>query len=151
MRYISMHSYLSSAAGALVDRNEDAVAELPVDGFREVALACGVLDQNDLAGADDPALAIARRDLDSRIEVDDVLAAGRRMPVEIIGGRHLAEDDPGGGQALGQLPRARLFGPLDGDIPEVRLPARVGVEIVNAHGRSSSRALDSRGGMVNHA
>jgi len=127
------------------------VAQLPVDGLGEVTLARGVLDEDDLAGPDDAALAVARRDLDPRVEVDDVLPPGRRVPVEVVGGGDLAEDDPRGGQALGELARARLLCPLDVDVPEVRLSARVGIQIVDAHIRSSSRELDSRDFLVNHA
>jgi hypothetical protein len=45
------------------------------DGFRQMALAAGVLDQEHLAGADDAALAVAGRDLHAAVEVDDILAA----------------------------------------------------------------------------
>src|ERR671930_171398 len=115
----------------LLDRHEDGVAHLAPDRLREVALAGRILDQEHLAGADDAALAVAGRDLHPGVEVDDVLAAGRRVPVEIILGLGLAEDDPGGGKALGELAAAPLLNPLDLDVPEVRLAVGVGIQIVD--------------------
>ena len=88
----------------LVRGDEDAVADLGVDGFRQVALAGRVLDQDHLAGADDAGLTVARGDLHAGVEIDDVLPARRGVPVEVVGGLDLAEDDPGGGQRLLSLP-----------------------------------------------
>jgi hypothetical protein len=47
-----------------------------------------------------PALPITRSYLYPGIEIDDVLPAGRRMPVDVVFGLGLAEDDTGGWQAL---------------------------------------------------
>ena len=58
-----------------------------------------VLDEDDLPGADAACLAVARGELDARVEIDDVLPPRGWMPVEVVVGRHLAEDDPGGGEA----------------------------------------------------
>src|SRR5215213_4105982 len=85
---------------SLLHRHEDAVADLAFDGLRQVALAGGVLDQDYLAGTDDPRLAVARGDLHPGVEIDDVLPARRRVPVEIVIGLHLAENDAGRGQPL---------------------------------------------------
>src|SRR5580765_6194538 len=66
------------------DRHEDRVAQLRLDVLREVTLTRGVLDQDDLAGPDHTALAIAGRDLDPTDKVDDVLPSRRRVPIEIV-------------------------------------------------------------------
>src|SRR5437016_12234800 len=105
----------------LLDGYEDTVADLVVDRLGEVALAGRVLDQEHLAGADLAGFAVARGDLHTGVEIDDVLPPGCGMPVEIVGRRNLAEDDAGRRQALGELARTRLLDPLDLDITEVRL------------------------------
>src|SRR5215208_4152976 len=81
-------------------RDEDAVADLALDRLRQMSLAGGVLDQDDLAGVDHPGFAVARGDLYPGVEVDDVLPARRGVPVEVVIGLHLAEDDAGRGQPL---------------------------------------------------
>src|SRR5437773_7681196 len=78
-----------------VHGHEDAVAELAVERPGAVPLAPRVLDQEDLARADPPHLAVAGGDLHARVQVDDVLAPRGRVPVQVVVGRHLAEDDPG--------------------------------------------------------
>jgi len=60
------------------------VADLALDVIGEVTLAGRVLDQDDLASADHPALAVARGDLHPGIEVDDVLPARRGVPIELV-------------------------------------------------------------------
>src|SRR5712672_1177517 len=117
----------------LLDGYEDTVADLVVDRLGKVTLAGRILDQDHLAGADLAGFAVARGDLDTGVEIDDVLAPGCGMPVEIVGRRDLAEDDAGRRQALGELARARLLDPLDLDVAEMGLTARVGVEVVNSH------------------
>src|SRR3954447_12824854 len=99
-------------SASLFHGDEDAVADLALDRLRQMSLAGGVLDQDDLAGADHPRFAIARGNLHPGVEVDDVLPARRRVPVEVVIGLHLAEDDAGRGQPLRQLAGARLLGPL---------------------------------------
>src|SRR5262245_32763977 len=118
-----------------IDSHEDAVAELAIEGLAEVPLALDVLDQDDFAGPDHAGLAVAGRDLHARVEVDDVLPAGRRMPVEVVGRRHLAKDDAGGGQALGQATAAAALHVLHLDVPEVRLALVVDVQVVTLHPR----------------
>src|ERR1041385_3927989 len=104
-----------------VDGNKDRVAHLAGHGLRQVTLAVGVLDQEHLARADQALLAVARGDLDARVEIDDVLPPRRRMPVEIIVAGGLAEDDAGCGKALRQLAAGPLLDPLDLDIAEMGL------------------------------
>src|SRR3954469_11389592 len=118
---------------ALLHRNEDTVADLVLDRFRQMALAGRVLDQDYFACPDDPRLAVARGDLHAGVEIDDVLPARRRVPVEIVVRLHLAEDDPGRGQPLRQLAGPALLGPFDLDVAEMRLALGVGIEIVDAH------------------
>src|SRR5581483_8040176 len=93
-----------------IDGHEDRAAHLAADRLREVPLARDVLDEKHLAGVDDPLLAVARRDLNRAVQVDDVLAARRGVPVEIVVARGLAEDDAGGGEALGELAVLRSGG-----------------------------------------
>src|SRR5689334_4779135 len=99
-----------------LERHEDAVAELAVEGLGEVALAPGVLDQQDLAGADLPRLPVAGGDLHAGIEVDDVLSAWRRVPGQVVVGLDLAEDDARGGQARREPARRRGLDVLDLDV-----------------------------------
>src|SRR5262245_18523163 len=101
-----------------------------------MALAGGVLHQQHRAGSDDAALAVAGGYPDAAVEVDDVLAAGRGMPVEVIVRRGLAEDDAGGGQARGVLAELALLRPLDLDVAKMRDALGIDVEIVNAHALS---------------
>src|SRR6516225_7656823 len=135
---------MTMAFAPLVYGYEDAIADLVVDRLGEVSLAGRVFDQQYLAGAALAALAVARGDLHARVEIDDVLTSGGGVPVEIIGRRNFAEDDAGCRQAFGKLAAARLLDPLDLDVPEVRLPARVSVEVVYPHCRPPS-SLSERG------
>src|ERR1039458_2276787 len=129
-----------------VDRNEDGMAELAADGFRQVALAGDVLDQDDLAGADHAGLAVAGGDLHAGVEVDDVLAARRRMPIQVVVAGGLAEDNAGGGQTHAEFAGVAGFDPFDLDVTEVGLTVGGGVEIVDTHGRAASPLDDVVGG-----
>ena len=66
----------------------------------------GVFDQDYLASANHAALAVAGRHPIPSVEIDDVLTAGRCVPIEIVGRRDLAEGDAGGGQLRRQLSTA---------------------------------------------
>src|SRR5215472_8672771 len=107
--------------------------DLALDVLRQVALAGGVLDQNHFSDTDDPALAVAGGYLHPGVEIDDVLSARRGMPVYIVLGLGLAEDDTGGRQALGKLAASALLDPLHFDVAEMGLAAGVGIEVVDAH------------------
>src|SRR4051794_29441822 len=98
-----------------------------------MALAAGVFDEDHLARADDTGLAVARGDLHPGVEIDDVLPARRRMPVEIVVRLHLAEDDPRGRQTFRQFAGSPLLDPVDLDVAEMGLALVVDIEIVNAH------------------
>ena len=87
----------------LLDGYEDTVADLVVDRLGEVPLAGRVLDQEHLAGADLTCFAVARRDLHTGVEIDDVLPPWCRVPVEVVSRRDFAEDDPGRRQAFRKL------------------------------------------------
>src|SRR4051812_45380854 len=119
------------------------MAHLVGDRLGSVALAGDVLDQDDLAGADHAALAVARSDLDPGVEVDDVLAARRGMEVEVVVGTRLAEDDAGRRQALRQLGAAALLDPFDLDVAEMRLAVGVDVQVVDPHGRLPNLSLSA--------
>src|SRR5262249_56163054 len=71
-----------------------------------------------------------------------VLPPRRRMPIEVVARRNLAENDAGRRQTPRQLAAARLLDPFDLDVPEMRLAARIGVEVVYPH-RRLSRAVGS--------
>src|SRR4030095_7311697 len=114
-----------------------AIANLALDGLREMSLASGVLDEEDLAGPDPPRLTVARGDLNALVQVDDVLAPRRRVPVQIVVRLDLAEDDPGGGNPLRELPGAGRLGVLDLDILRVSVAVLVRVEPVDPHMSSS--------------
>src|SRR5262245_66197093 len=104
-----------------VERYEDSVTQPSVECLGQVALALRVLHENDFTRADLARLAVARGDLHAGVEVDDVLAARRGMPVEIVVGLDLAEDDARRRQALGRLARPAALGALDCDVAEMRL------------------------------
>src|SRR5215831_6416703 len=59
-------------AARSVHRDEDAVAHSRVERLGQMPFAPRVLDEEDLAGPDAPHLAVARGDLDARVQVDDV-------------------------------------------------------------------------------
>ena len=90
-------------------------------------------------------LAVARGDLHAGVEIDDVLPPRRRVPVEVVSRRDLAEDDPARRQAFRQFAAARLLDPFDLDVPEVRLAARHRCRgCVSASGVSPSRLASRR-------
>src|SRR6266542_6725547 len=120
-----------------LQRDEDAMAQRPVDGLGQMPLAPGVLDEDHLPGADAARLAVARGELDARVEIDDVLAPRGGMPVEVVVGRHFAEDDPRGQKARRQPPGAGRLRELHLQVLEMRLALLVRVEPVDLHGTAS--------------
>src|ERR1700730_14253639 len=124
----------------LLDGDEDAVADFAFDRLGEVPLAGRVLDEDHLAGSNRAALAVARGDLHTGVEIDDVLPPWCRVPVEVVGRRGLAEDDPGPRQAAGNLAAACFLGPFDLYVAEMGLAARIGVKVVYPHRRVSPRS-----------
>src|SRR6516165_9285570 len=125
----------------LLDRDEYRMPDLAFDMLRQVALPGRILDQDYLTRPDDPAFAVAGGYFDAGVEVDDVLAARCRVPVDVVLGLGLAKNDTGGRQAFGQFGAAPLFDPFDLDVAEMRLAAGVGVEVVYAHDRARRKAL----------
>src|SRR5438874_13618874 len=97
--------------------------DLTFDVLRQVALARGVLDQDHLADIDHSALTVAGGYLHPGVEIDDVLPARCRVPVDVMLSLRLAKDDPGGRPALGKLAASPLLDPLDFDVAEMRLAA----------------------------
>src|SRR5439155_13831 len=118
----------------LFERDEDAVPQLAAERLRQMSLAVRVFDEKDFAGADAPRLAVARRDLHAGIEIDDVLAARRWMPVEVVVGLDLTEDDARRRHPLREPPRAGRLRVLDLDVLEVRFAVLVRVEPMDLHG-----------------
>ena len=72
-----------------------------------------------LARCDETTLTVTRCDTNAVVQVDDILSARRRVPIQIVLGPSFPEDDPGGGQALRQLAPTSLFGPFDLNVTEV--------------------------------
>src|SRR5207247_4791861 len=72
---------------------------------------------------------------------DDVPAAWGGMPVEVVVGRHFAEDDAGGRQPRRQPSRRGRFLELDLHVLEVRFPVLIRVEMMNLHGTFLSVAV----------
>src|SRR5580700_7397861 len=107
--------------------------DFALDVLRQVALTRDVFDQDHLAYSNHAALAVAGGYLHPSIEIDDVLPARGGMPIDVVFSLGLAEDDPGGRQALGKLAASPLLDPLDFDVAEMRLAAGIGVQIVYAH------------------
>src|ERR1700730_10180168 len=101
--------------------------DFALDVLRQVALASGVLDQDHLADTDQPALAVAGGYLHPGVEIDDVLPARCRVPVDVVLSLGLAKVDPGGRQALRKLAASPLLDPLDFDVAEMRLAAGIGI------------------------
>src|SRR5712671_6619228 len=95
-----------------------------VDGYKDAVA--------DLVG-----FAVARGDFHTGVEVNDVLPPRCRVPVEVVSRRDFAENDAGRRQALRKLSPAGFLGPFDLDVPEMRLAARIGVEVVYPHRRVS--------------
>src|ERR1700751_6358487 len=106
--------------------------DLPLDMLRQVPLPGRVLDQDHLADADDPTLTVAGGYLHACVEIDDVLPARRRVPVDVVLGLGLAKNNPSGRQAFGQFAATPLLDPFHFDVTKMRLAAGVGIEIVDA-------------------
>ena len=68
-----------------------------------MALAGRVLDQNNLAGADLAGFAVARRQFNAGVEIDDVLPPRRRMPWPIVFRLGLTKNDAVGCLQLNSL------------------------------------------------
>jgi hypothetical protein len=83
--------------------------DLALDVLRQVTLAGSVLDQDHLADTDHPALTVAGGYLHPGVEIDDVLPARCRVPVDVVLSLGLAKDDPGGRQGLGKLAASALL------------------------------------------
>src|SRR5262245_24419672 len=96
-------------------------------------LAPRVLDEEDLAGADPPLLAVARRDLNASVEVHDVLAPRRGMPVEIVIRRDLAKEYAGAGHPRRESAAARGLRVLHLHVLEMGLALVVRIEPVDLH------------------
>src|SRR5690348_13231491 len=105
------------------------MAHLALDGLGEVALAVRVLEQEDLARADDALLAVARGDLDSAVEVEDVLPARRGVPGIVVGAGRFAEDDAGRLEGGGRLAAGPLVLPFDLDVTEVSFALFVDIKV----------------------
>src|SRR4051794_25351617 len=109
------------------------MARASFDRLRPVAAAGRVLNQNDLPGTNHSSLPVAGGDPVSNVQIDDVLAAGRVVPVQVVGGWHLAEGDARREDTARDHAANGLLGPVDLDVAKVGLSLLVGVEIVDAH------------------
>jgi hypothetical protein len=61
------------------------------------------------------------------------------MPIDIVLGLGLAEDDTGGRQALSELAASPILYPFHFDVAEMRLAAGISIQIVYAHRSPSSK------------
>src|SRR6185312_11603799 len=109
------------------------MAHLPPNRLRQMTLAAHVLNQDYLAGADLPCLPVTRGDLHTAVEIDDILAAWRGVPGQIIVARGFAEDDASGGKPGRQLAAIPLLDPFDLDIAPVAFAGIIDIDIMNAH------------------
>ncbi len=119
----------------LLQRDEHRMPHLPADRLGDVALAVGILHQQDLPGPDLAHLAVAGGDAHAGVEVDDVLAARGGVPVVVVGAGSLAKDDALGGNGIGQLPARPFLRPFHMDVAPVGLALVVDIDVVDAHGR----------------
>src|SRR5262249_47224986 len=92
-----------------------------------------VLHKDHFASANDARLAIAGGELYAIIEVDDVLPAGRRVPVQVIRRWHFPENNPGSREALGESPGLRGLDILHFRICKMRFAFIVRIEPVDLH------------------
>ena len=127
-----MRSMRANCSG-LFDRHEDRMAQLSLDRFREVALAMGVFHEDHFARADNPGFAVTGCDRNPGVEIDDVLAARSRMPVEILGSRRLAKDDSSGRDCRRHLAARPVLDLFDLNVAEMRFARVVDIKIVDAH------------------
>jgi hypothetical protein len=68
----------------LIYRHEDRMPDLALDVLRQMSLASDVLDQDHLADTDHSALTVAGGYLHPGVEIDDVLPARCRVPVDVV-------------------------------------------------------------------
>src|SRR5580692_5138220 len=71
-------------AQRLIYRHEDRMQNFTLDVLRQVPLASGVLDQDHLADTDHSNLTVAGGYLHPGVEIDDVLPAWCRVPVDVV-------------------------------------------------------------------
>src|SRR5580704_1606723 len=121
-----------------IDRHVDSVPRFVARRSGDVALACGVLDQDDLAGTDVAGLAVAGGDRDPTRQTDHILPAWRAVPAVFVVRGGLAEHDAARRQAFRQSAGGGLLHPVDLDVAEMRLAVGILVQIVNTHGATNS-------------
>ena len=80
-----------------------------------------IIYQNDLARRDNTGFAIAGRELRAGVQIDDVLAAGGRVPVQVIIARRFTENNARRGQGRGIFAEISFRLPLDLYIAKMRL------------------------------
>ena len=100
--------------------------------------ARGVLDENHLARRNRAGFAVAGRDLHAVVKIDDVLAARRRMPVQIIIRRNFPKDNACRRQALRQASGVSGLYVFDVNVLKVRDAVFILVQSMDFHPCSSS-------------
>ena len=85
----------------------------PIDRGREMSLAVGVFYEKTFACFDDADCAVTSCDLPGRIEVNDILAARRGMPIQVVFAN---------GTTKNYLAVASIFRPFDFNISKMGLP-----------------------------
>src|SRR5262249_11885947 len=116
-----------------VQGHENAVTYTFVECFAQMPFPRRVLHKDHFAGANVARLAIAGGELYAIIEVDDVLPAGRPVPVQGISGGHFPENNACGRQALGESPRLRGLDILHFRIGKMRFAFIIRIESVDFH------------------
>src|SRR5258708_16124354 len=67
---------------ASVERHEDRTAHGTSDEFGDMAFPRRILHQHDFTWADEPCLTVTGGDVHGTVQIDDVLAARSRMPID---------------------------------------------------------------------
>src|SRR5688572_22912267 len=128
MRKASIARGLSLAvrrSSLLREMDEQRTALLGADSLADMAFAGGVLDEHDAAWPEDPCLAIAGGDLNATAQVDDELAAWRRVVVQVVVQPVPAEVQARHSQRLRQEGGHAVIGQRHLDVLEVGYTVRV--------------------------
>src|SRR3989442_13368193 len=104
-----------------------------VDGLAKIPFACGALEQEHFTRPNNARLPIAGGDLDAIVQVDDVLPARRRMPVQVVGWGYFPENNPRGWKALGEPSSLRGLDVFDFLGGKVGFAFVIRIESMNFH------------------
>ena len=97
-----------------------------------MALSGSVLSQDYLARADQPPLSVACSNFNRSLKIDDVLASGRVVPLQIVASVGYPKSHARDRYGIGDLAGGATAGPLDVKIANMRLTICVRVDVVNS-------------------